>query len=91
MFLFCVILFVVLEMKTINPQKKGSLRARVLRLLGTIRGFGEPSVNQEKIVHAGIPGNNYYNHQKEIETACLEAERKRAEAIMEWQKSRFIR
>jgi len=81
MFLFCVILFVVMEMKTIKPQKKGSLRARVLRLLGTNRGFEEPSSDREKIVHASIPGDDYYNYRKEIETAWLEAERKKTEAL----------
>ncbi len=81
MFLFCVIISVLTEMKAINP-KKGSLRARVLRLLGANKGFEEPSSDLEKMVHASIPKNNHYNHQKEIETAWLEAERKKAEAYV---------
>ena len=83
-------LFVVMAMKTTKPQKKGSLTAKVLRLLRTNRGFEEPSSDQEEIVHVGIPANNYCNCRKEIETALLEAERKKAEALMEWQKRRFI-
>ena len=61
----------------------------MLRLLGMNRGFEEPPSDQEEIVHVGIPANNYYIYRKEIETALLEAERKRAKA-MEWQRRRFI-
>ncbi len=83
--------FVVMKMKEINPQKKkGSLMGKLLRLLRMNRGFGEPSGAQEKIVRAGVSGNSYYNYHKEIEIARLEAERKKAEASLEWQKRRFI-
>jgi hypothetical protein len=78
---------VVIEIKTINPQKRGSLRTRVLRLLGTNKDFEELSSGQEKIVHTSILGNNY---QKEIKTAWLETERKKAKALIEFQKRRFI-
>jgi len=79
-----------MKMKEINPQKKkDSLTGKLLRLLRTNRGFEEPSGVQEKIVGAGVSRNNYYNHRKEIET-LLEAERKKAEGLMEWQKRRFI-
>lgn len=78
-------------MKEINPQKKkGSLTGKLLRLFRTNRGFGEPSGVQETIVRAGVSGNNYYNYRKEIEIAQLEAERKKAKGLMEWQKRRFI-
>ena len=77
-----------MEMKTIKPQKKGSLTGKVLRLFGTNRGFEEPSSDQEE-TRVGIPATNYYNH-KGIKSALLEAERKKAEALMEWQRRRFI-
>jgi hypothetical protein len=80
-----------MKMKETNPQKKkDSLTGKLLRLLRTNRGFEEPSGVQEKIVGAGVSGNNYYNYRKEIEIARLEAERKKAEGLMEWQKRCFI-
>ncbi|UCE15330.1 MAG: hypothetical protein JSV12_05470 [Candidatus Bathyarchaeota archaeon] len=78
-------------MKKISPKRRTSLRAKVIRFLRSNRGFEEPSSDLEKIVHAGIHSNNYYNHQKEIETAWLEAERKKAQAIMEHQRLTLIR
>ena len=79
-------ILVVMEMKKIKPLKKGSLTGKVLRLLGTNRGFGEPPSDQEEI------GNIYvsYNCRKGIETALLEAERKKAKALMEMRKRHFI-
>ena len=78
-----------MEMKKINPQKKSSLIGKVLRLLGPNRGFEEPPNDQEEIVHVGVPASSYCNCRKEIESALLEAERKKAEAI-EWQRRHFI-
>lgn len=78
-----------IEMKEIKPQRKGSLISKALRLLGMNRGFEEFSSDQEQTVHAGISGNNYYKYRREMETALLEAERKKAEAI-EWQRRHFI-
>jgi len=75
-------------MKKVNPHERSSLIRKALRLLATNRGFEEPPSDQEGI-HLGIPASNYYNH-KEIETALLEAERKKAQAIMEREKRRFI-
>ena len=76
-------------MKKVVPHKKASLTARVLRLLGMSRSLEEPSTYQE-ITHVPIPTDNYYVSTKETETALLEAERRKAEAIMELEKRRFI-
>lgn len=77
-------------MKEIKPRKKGSLIRKVLRSLGKSRDFEKSTSDQGEIVHVGIPTSNYHNYRKEIDTAWLEAERKKAEALMEWQKRRFI-
>ena len=90
MFLAHLYLLVVMNMKKIKPRKGVSLTVKVLRLLGGRIELSWPLRSQEEIVHTGISGNNYYNYRKEIETARLEAERKKAEALMEWQKRRFI-
>ena len=89
MFLLFTISTVVMKMKEIRPRKKGYL-ARKLRLLLKLRGIEGPLSVQEEIIHVGIPENNYYNHRKEIESAWLEAERKKAEVLMELQKRRFV-
>lgn len=94
MFSAYIPVFVVMEMKRISPKRKISLRAKVLRLLRMDRGFeAETPSSGEEIVHFSIPTSNYHNYRKEIETALLEAERKKAacmHALMEWQKHRFI-
>lgn len=66
------------------------LRTGLLRLLGANRGCDEFSSDQEEIGQVGISADNHYNYGKEIETALLDAERKKAEALAEWQKHRFI-
>jgi hypothetical protein len=81
---------VVMEMKRISPHRKFSLRAKVLRLLRMNRGFEEISNNREGNIHFAIPISNNHNYQKEIETGLLEAERKKAEALMESQRHHFI-
>ena len=48
------------------------------------------SLYMQENAHTGIPANNYYDYQKLIETGLIEAERKKAEAIWEWQKRCFI-
>jgi len=79
-----------IEMKEKKPRRKGSLIGKVLRSLGMDKGFEELSSDQEQMVHAGISGNNHFKHRREMETALLEAERRKAEALMEWQKRRLI-
>lgn len=67
----------------------GVLRARLLRLLGMNIDFERPLSIQEDICNVGFTATDY-SYDKEIETALLEAERKKAEALMEWQKHRLI-
>ncbi len=91
MFSAWISLFVVMTMKRISLKRTNSLRTKVLRLLRMDRGFEwELSIAEREIAHFSIPTSNYHGYQKEIETALLEAERKKAEALMEWQKRRFI-
>ena len=68
----------------------GVLRARLLRLLGMNRDFERPLSIQGEIGNIGFTASDYGSYDKEINTALLEAERKKAEALMEWQKHRFI-
>ena len=68
----------------------GVLRARLLRLLGMNRDFERPLSIQGEIGNVGFTASDYSSYDKEIDTALLEAERKKAEALMEWQKHRFI-
>lgn len=75
------------ETKSNTP---GVLRAGLLRLLGMNRDFERPLTIQRETGNVGFTASNYYSYDKEIETALLEAERKKAEALMEWQKHRFI-
>jgi hypothetical protein len=76
-------------MKKVVPHKKASLTERVLRLLGMSISLKERSTSQE-ITPVPIPTDNYYGSPKEFKTALLEAERRKAEAIMELEKRRFI-
>lgn len=75
------------EAKSNNP---GFLRASLLRLLGIHRDFERSLSTQGEIGNVGFTTSNYYSYGKEIDTALLEAERKKAEALMEWQKHRLI-
>ena len=70
-------------------EKKSSLTGKLLRLLKPNSGLQESISLQGDNV--SITTNSYHDYQKEIKTAMLEAERKKAEALMEWQKRRFIR
>lgn len=87
-------LFRVIEMEKTVPRNKDSLKGEVVRLLkggivrllGTSQSLGEPPSYQE-ITDIPI---NYQNYQKEIKTALLEAEQRKAEALMDWQRRRLI-
>jgi predicted component of type VI protein secretion system len=77
--------------KRVQPKAlRESLHADLLRLLGMNRGYEEPLSVHEEIGQISVPGGNYCNYGREIETALLEAERRKAEALMELQKRRFI-
>ena len=68
-------------MKEINVRKKNSLARKILRILGINREFVRlSSTQEEESVRVSIPAN--YNSWKATETALLEAERKKAEALM---------
>jgi len=75
------------EAKSSNPSV---LRASLHRLLGMNRDSERPLSIQGEIGNVGFTTSNYYSYGKEIEAALLEAERKKAEALMEWQKHRLI-
>ena len=78
-----------MEMKEIKSRKKGSLIGTRLRSLIKSMGFKKSASGQEETVNASISGGDHYNYRR-IQTALVEAERKKAEALMEWQKRRFI-
>jgi len=78
----CISVFVVTEMKKVELKKKGSLAGKLFRrLLRASSGFQESVSLQERDAHVGVPRNSYYSYQEEIKTA-LEAERKKAEALL---------
>lgn len=89
MFSTCISAFVVMEMERKKILKKGLLTGKVLRLFGMTRDLEEPPIDEE-IIHVPIPTDANYSYRKEIKTALLEAERRKAEALMESQKRRFI-
>ena len=60
------------------------------RLLRTSREVEEPSRVPKVIERAGFPASHRCNYGREVETALLEEERKRAYALMAGQKLRFI-
>jgi len=83
-------LFRVIEMEKPVPRNKVSvkgevvrlLKGRIIRLLGTNQSVEETTSYQE-ITDVPI---NY----QEIKTALLETEQRKAKALMEWQRRRFI-
>ena len=75
-------------MKRIESCKKDSLAGKLLRLLKS-SGLQESIRLQEENVAFGIPNDSYYAY-KEVKTALLEAERKKAEALMERQRRSHI-
>jgi len=74
-------------MKKKNELKNSSLGRKILRILEMGRELVGSSGMQEENVHSDIPVNHDY--LKETETAFLEAERKKAEALKERQKHSF--
>jgi L-lactate utilization protein LutB len=82
-------LVVVIEMKKVVPHKKGSLIGRMLRSLG-MNGGVEQSPSYQEIAYVPTPTESYHGHPKELKAALLEAERRRAEALMERQRRPLI-
>ncbi len=74
-------------------QGKSSLISKALRRLGMNRRFDGSFSNPEEIIHVhnlGSDCQNYHNNRKEIQTAMLEAELKKTEA-MTWQQRNAVR
>ena len=65
----------------------GKLARKVLRLLRADAEFPFSSIGQEKFA----PVNISHYSQRENRSASLNAERKKAEALMAWQRHRIIR
>jgi len=73
---------VVPEVKKAELKRTGSVGGKLFRrLLAASTEFQESISLQERDIHVGVLRNIYYDHQKEIKTALLEAERKKAKAI----------
>ena len=66
------------------------LTRKVLRLFRADVKFPVSSISEEKFAHVAAPVVIYHDSHKEIRSALLNAECKKAEALMEWQKRRFI-
>lgn len=69
-----------------SDLKLSTLTKKVLRLLRVDAKFSVSSIDQENFAHEASPINIYQDSQRELGSALLEAERKKAEALMEWQK-----
>lgn len=73
---------VVPEVKRVKLKREGSVGGKLFRrLLAASTEFQESISLQERDVHVGVLRDIYYDHQKEIKTALLEAEREKAKAI----------
>ena len=77
-------------MRKIKPLGKGSFARKMLRALGKDSGFEQTFPCQEKKHLSVSVGYAHYGFHKELRNAMLEAERKKAKALMELQKRRFV-
>jgi hypothetical protein len=80
---------VVIEMKRTELKTKGSLTQKLLRLLKADSGLQECSSLQDATVAGGLPGKSCHGYHVRSR-ALLEAEQKKAEALMERQKHPLI-
>lgn len=71
------------ERKVKSRLGLGKLTRKVLRLLKADVKFPVSSIGQEKIAHEATLADIYHVPQREIRSALLNAERKKAEVIME--------
>lgn len=81
---------VVIEMKKIKWEKKVSLAGKLLRLIEPRSSIQGALGLQEKNVNTGFLRNSYYDNRKGINAAMLEAERKKAKALMALERYSFI-
>lgn len=79
---------VVIKMKGVKSLIKGSLGGKVFRMLGLNRDF-EFSPNHEETRVDSLMHYKHFAYPREIGLALLEAEEKKAKALMEWQKRRL--
>ncbi|MFQ6065088.1 MAG: hypothetical protein ACE5L6_06400 [Candidatus Bathyarchaeia archaeon] len=75
-------------MKRVDPKNKSALAGKLLRLL-KLGGSLQDSIGLHKRNACVVVSENSHYDQKGIETALLDAERKKAEA-MEWQRRKII-
>lgn len=78
------------EVKLKSRLGLDKLARKVLRLFRADVKSPVSSIGQEKFAHVAAPVIIYHDSQKEIRSALLNAERKKAEALM-WKKRDFIR
>ena len=78
------------EVKLKSRLGLGKLARKVLRLFRADVKSSVSSIGQEKFAHVAAPIIIYHDSQKENRRALLNAECRKAEALMEWQKHRFI-
>ena len=74
------------ERKLKSRLGPGKLTRKVLRLLKADVKFPVSSIGEEKIGHEATLADTYHVPQREIRSALLNAERKKAEVIMEQQR-----
>ena len=67
----------------LSPRK---LIGKVLRLLGASTTLQTPVIGHDRIVHEASPLDTHYTSLKEYRNALLNAESRKAEALMELQK-----
>jgi hypothetical protein len=83
-----IAVYVVIKMKGVKSLIKVSLRGKVFRILGPNREF-EFSPSHEETSPDSQIHYKHFAYPREIGLALLEAEDKKAKALMEWQKHRL--
>ena len=75
-------------LKRRKPRDTGSLKRKMLQLLGMERAHVRSvGVHEEEGILMDVSLD--YSHSRQIETALLEAERKKAKALMEIERQRM--
>jgi hypothetical protein len=75
-------------MKSVKSVIKGSLRGKVLRMIGLNRDF-EFSPHDEGANVDSLINHKYLANSREIRLAMVEIEENKAKALMEWQRRRL--
>ena len=74
------------EVKLKSRLGLGKLTRKMFRLLRSDESFPATSVSQEKFTHEAVPVIINHNSQREFRSALVNAERQKAEALMECRK-----